>query len=318
LVVFRHELYSAIPLPEGHPYPIRKHEALCLSLEGLPVEWREAVPANRGLLEAVHDPAYLDAFERGVLPAAAMRRVGFPWSPLLVRRTLNSVGGTVEAAKVALERGLAFQTAGGYHHAHRDYGAGYCMINDIVVAARALIDEGLCRLILVVDLDAHQGDGTAALTAGSEDILTLSLHGDRIFPARKTLSRFDFPLPAGTGDLDYLSTLDRALDQALGTGRPDLIIYQAGVDIHEDDLLGKFTLSEKGIRRRDRKILDLSAVEAIPLLVLPGGGYQRDWRALVPLHRIVFEEAAARNLSPALLSRRGSFEAPRSSRNPCS
>jgi len=271
---------------------MRKHEALCLSLEGLPVEWREAVPADRGLLEAVHDQAYLDAFETGKLPAAAMRRIGFPWSPLLVQRTLNSVGGTVEAAKVALERGLALQTAGGYHHAHRDFGAGYCMINDIVVAARALLDEGRCGLILVVDLDAHQGDGTASLTAGNEDILTLSLHGDRIFPARKARSRFDFPLSVGTGDRDYLATLERGIELALGAGLPDLIIYQAGVDIHVDDLLGKFALSEEGIRRRDRRILELASNEGIPLLVLPGGGYQRDWRALVPLHRMVFEEAA--------------------------
>ncbi len=292
--VFYHPLYSALSLPPGHRFPLAKYQALFDRLQSLPLDFCQARVVDPALLRRVHDPAYVEGALTGSLPAAALRRIGFPWSPALIQRTLYSVGATVAAAEAALKYGCTMQISGGYHHAHRAMGSGFCLFNDLVLAAEQVLAHPGIDRVLICDLDVHQGDGSAALCSGRRDIITLSLHAERNFPSRKPPSHLDFPLPDGTGDEAYLETLEQALAMALRLYSPDLILYQAGVDIHVDDELGHLAVSSQGVRLRDRWVLGEAARHGIPIAAVPGGGYRRDWQPLIALHAGLFEEALTR------------------------
>ncbi len=207
---------------------------------------------------------------------------------------MRSVGATIAASRHALEQGCGLQISGGYHHAHRDHGSGFCLFNDLVIAAQACLDEERCEQVLIVDLDVHQGDGSAALCAGRRDIITLSLHGEHNFPHHKAASHLDFPLPSGMTDDAYLTTLQQALSLALRLYSPDLILYQAGVDVHHADELGYLSLSDEGVRLRDAMVFDCAIKHGLPIAAVPGGGYRRDWQQLIPLHMSLFETARHR------------------------
>lgn len=294
LRIFYHPHYSTLVLPERHRFPLAKYQALFERLGDLGYSLAEAPPASRDQIIRVHDADYVDAALQGRLDQAAIRRLGFPWSPLLIERTLRSVGATLAASRHALEQGCGLQISGGYHHAHRDFGSGFCLFNDLVIAARTCLDEGRCERVLIVDLDVHQGDGSAALCAGSRDIITLSLHGEHNFPHHKPASHLDFALPSGMGDDAYLETLAQALSLALRLHAPDLILYQAGVDVHRDDELGYLSLTDAGVRQRDAMVFDYAVRHGLPIAAVPGGGYRRDWQQLIPLHLSLFEEARRR------------------------
>ena len=294
LRIFYHPYYSALVLPERHRFPLAKYQALFERLGDLGYPLAEAPPASRDQIIRVHDADYVDAALQGRLDQAAIRRLGFPWSPLLIERTLRSVAATLAASRHALEQGCGLQISGGYHHAHRDFGSGFCLFNDLVIAARTCLDEGRCERVLIVDLDVHQGDGSATLCAGSRDIITLSLHGEHNFPRHKPASHLDFALPSGMGDDAYLETLAQALSLALRLHAPDLILYQAGVDVHRDDELGYLSLTDAGVRQRDAMVFDYAVRHGLPIAAVPGGGYRRDWQQLIPLHLSLFEEARRR------------------------
>ncbi|WP_421144717.1 histone deacetylase [Aeromonas dhakensis] len=294
LRIFHHPLYSALTLPERHRFPLAKYQALFEQLGNLGYPLAEATPASRAQIERVHDADYVEAALAGTLDAGAIRQLGFPWSPMLIERTLRSVGATLAASRHALAQGCGLQISGGYHHAHRDVGSGFCLFNDLVIAAQTCLDEGRCEQVLIVDLDVHQGDGSAALCQGRRDIITLSLHGEHNFPRHKPASHMDFPLPSGMEDDAYLTTLAEALNLALRLYAPDLILYQAGVDVHHADELGYLALSDEGVRQRDAMVFDCAQRHGLPIAAVPGGGYRRDWQQLIPLHMSLFEEANKR------------------------
>ncbi|MED7772219.1 histone deacetylase [Aeromonas dhakensis] len=294
LRIFHHPLYSALTLPARHRFPLAKYQALFEQLGNLGYPLGEATPASRAQIERVHDADYVEAALTGTLDADAIRQLGFPWSSVLIERTLRSVGATLAASRHALEQGCGLQISGGYHHAHRDFGSGFCLFNDLVIAAQTCLDEGRCEQVLIVDLDVHQGDGSAALCQGRRDIITLSLHGEHNFPRHKPASHMDFPLPSCMEDDAYLTTLAEALNLALRLYAPDLILYQAGVDVHHADELGYLALSDEGVRQRDAMVFDCAQRHGLPIAAVPGGGYRRDWQQLIPLHMSLFEEANKR------------------------
>nr|WP_314466907.1 histone deacetylase [uncultured Novosphingobium sp.] len=238
----------------------------------------------RRWLEAVHDPDYVEEVLSCTVPAAKVRRIGFAVDAGISRRSQLSVGGTWLAAKLALRHGYAANSAGGSHHALADTGAGYCVFNDLAVAANRLIEEGDAARILILDLDVHQGDGTAALTAGRGDIFTLSLHAEKNFPTRKARSSLDIALPDGMGDAAYMDILGRTLPGVLDEFMPDLILMQAGVDAHGDDRLGRLALSDDGLLARDRMVAREARRRGLPLASTLGGGYGADRAAVAGRH----------------------------------
>ncbi len=294
LQIFHHPFYSALALPERHRFPLAKYQGLFerLTSEGYPLV--RAPAASTTQICRIHDKDYVAAALAGQLDDRAIRQLGFPWSPMLIERTQHSVGATIAASHHALAQGCGLQISGGYHHAHRDFGSGFCLFNDLVIAAQTCLDEGRCEQVLIVDLDVHQGDGSAALCQGRRDIITLSLHGEHNFPRHKPASHMDFPLPSGMEDDAYLTTLAQALDLALRLYAPDLILYQAGVDVHHADELGYLALSDEGVRQRDAMVFDCAQRHGLPIAAVPGGGYRRDWQQLIPLHMSLFEEAKKR------------------------
>jgi len=241
-------------------------------------------PMPRRWIEAVHDPDYVEQVAACAVPPEKERRIGFPITERVSRRAFLSPGGTWLAARLALRHGFAANGAGGSHHALYDTGAGYCVLNDLAIAANRLIAEGMAHRILIVDLDVHQGDGTAALTAGRDDIVTFSMHGEKNFPARKAVSDCDVALPDATGDAAYLAALDAHLPTLLAEVRPDLVFYQAGVDPHEGDRLGRLALTDAGLEARDRFVMNLVARRGIPLASVLGGGYGHDRMAVARRH----------------------------------
>ncbi len=235
-------------------------------------------------LRLVHDPGYIDAVLGGTLEPQALRRLGFPWGPELPERSLRTVQGTVEAAADALATGVGLNLAGGTHHAFADRGEGYCVFNDLAVAIRALQREGRLTRAVVIDLDVHQGNGTASLFAGDPDVFTFSMHGARNYPFRKERSRLDVELDDGTTDADYLRRLDACLDDVLAESRAEAACYIAGADPFAGDRLGRLRLSIDGLRLRDRKVIHACRRRGIPLVVVLGGGYARDLGDLVTIH----------------------------------
>ena len=277
--------HFVLPLPEGHRFPMQKYRLLRDQLQAvLPaVSLQEAPAASDGELALAHTPSYVEAVVQGTLSAAAQREIGFPWTPRMVERSRRSVGATIAAARTALREGVAANLAGGTHHAYADKGGGYCVFNDVAVAARLMQAEWhrqhrkLLR-IAVVDLDVHQGNGTAAIFADDPTVFTLSMHGEKNFPFRKEASDLDVDLPDGCLDDAYLSALDKALMDMEGRhtdGPPGLIFYVAGADPHEGDRLGRLKLTTAGLRTRDQRVFDFARERQIPLAFSMAGGYGR-------------------------------------------
>ena len=271
-----------------------KHAAVIEALQhdGAPLTVHSPEPMPREWIEAAHDPAYVEAVLAAAVDPAIERRIGFRITPPVARRAALSPGGTWLAARLALVHGYAANAAGGSHHALPDTGAGYCVFNDLAIAALRLVGEGDARAILIVDLDVHQGDGTAAILAGHPVIATLSVHAEKNFPARKARSTRDVALPDGTSDDAYLAALVPALAEMIESARPDLILYQAGVDVHADDRLGRLALTDGGIERRDALVAAEARRRGIPLASAMGGGYGSDLGAVAARHA-----ATMRNLA---------------------
>ncbi len=255
-----------------------------LGKSGVPMTVHEPEIMPRAWLEAIHDPTYVEEVVSCTVPAAKQRRIGFAIDEPISRRSQLSPGGTWLAAKLALRHGYAANSAGGSHHALADTGAGYCVFNDLVVAANRLIEEGDVSRILILDLDVHQGDGTAALTAGRGDIFTLSLHAEKNFPTQKARSSLDVALPDLTGDADYLEALSGCLPAALDQFSPELILLQGGVDAHGDDQLGRLALTDDGLAARDRMVSSEAWRRGTPLASTLGGGYGADREAVALRH----------------------------------
>jgi acetoin utilization deacetylase AcuC-like enzyme len=253
-------------------------------------EFTPAPMADPEIISLAHDPAYVRAFVEGRLPAVAMRRIGFPWSQGLVERTLASAGGTLCATEDALSRGWGGTLAGGTHHALYAEGAGFCVFNDIAIAIRNLQHNGRLKRAAVVDLDVHQGDGTAAIFQGDQDVFTFSMHGAANFPFRKQESRLDIALPDHTGDEQYLERLSAALPEVVGFG-PEIVFYQSGVDSLASDRLGRLSMTEEGLKERDRAVLGACRTAGIPVVVTLGGGYSEPIELTVEAHANTFRLA---------------------------
>jgi acetoin utilization deacetylase AcuC-like enzyme len=284
-----------VPLPEGHRFPMQKYALLRRRLlEEAVFSENELFAADlveRELLLGAHEPAYVDAVFSGTLSEFELRRLGFPWSQGLVARSRASVFGTVAAAHAALDEGIACNLAGGTHHAFASEGTGFCVFNDIAVAARALQREGLIDRAVIVDLDVHQGDGTASIFADDPSVFTFSMHGAKNFPFRKQKSSLDVELPDGCGDTEYLALLEEHLPRVLDAAAAQILFFQAGVDPLESDRLGRLKLTFDGLRRRDRMVLRSARALKLPAVVTLGGGYARPVSLSVEAHVGTFREA---------------------------
>ncbi len=275
--------HFVLPLPEGHRFPMRKYsrlrDRLAGELHGL--RFFEAPAASDGELALVHTPAYIQGIAQGSLDAAFYREIGFPWSPALAERARRSVGASVAAARAALAEGLAGNLAGGTHHAYAHKGGGFCVFNDIAVTARLMQAEAWRQRkqplpVAVIDLDVHQGNGTAHIFARDASVFTLSLHGEKNFPFRKEPSDLDVGLPDGCSDEAYLQALHQALAELEGRFAPQMLIYLAGADPHEGDRLGRLKLTMDGMAARDRVVFDWAWQRRLPVVLCMGGGYGHD------------------------------------------
>ena len=287
--------HFVLPLPEGHRFPMAKYRLLRerLAVDLPAIQMHQAEPASDGELALVHAPSYIQAVATGQLDARIQREIGFPWSEAMVTRSRRSAGATVQAARTALfgaaqtsasalaPQGVAANLAGGTHHAYADRGGGFCVFNDAAVAARLMQAEWFRRhkrplSVAVIDLDVHQGNGTARIFENDDSVFTLSLHGERNFPFAKERSDLDIALPDGCGDAQYLEALEQALEVLQSRFEPQLLIYLAGADAHEGDRLGRLRLSFDGLEARDRRVFDWAWQRRIPLAMAMGGGYGRD------------------------------------------
>ncbi|MBV7564984.1 histone deacetylase [Pseudomonas sp. sia0905] len=295
LPLIYHDDYSP-PFPDGHRFPMEKFRLLRdhLVASGLTRDEEllrpEICPAD--ILALCHCPAYIERYLSGELSHEDQRRLGLPWSPELARRTVRAVGGSLLAAEQALQHGLACHLAGGTHHAHYDYPAGFCIFNDLAVIARYLLESGKTGRVLIFDCDVHQGDGTARLLEDVPDAITVSLHCEQNYPARKASSDWDIPLPRGMGDADYLKVVDDTLGYLLALYQPDIVLYDAGVDVHKDDALGYLQLTDAGVAARDEAVLNHCLGRDIPVVGVIGGGYSKDRHALARRHGILHHSAA--------------------------
>lgn len=265
-----------LPLPAGHRFPSGKYRMLreLIAREGALGRARllPSPPATVAELRCAHAQDYVRSVLEGTLTRDAERRIGIPWSPTLVARSRATVGGSLAAARAALRDGLSGQLAGGTHHAHRDFGSGFCVFNDLAVAALTLLAEGSIDRAAIIDLDVHQGDGNAAILTGDERVFVLSVHGEKNFPFRKVASDLDVPLPDGTGDRPYMRSLADALP-AVEAFRPDLVLYLSGADALANDTLGRLSLTLEGLMERDRLVLELFRRRGVPVSIAIGGGY---------------------------------------------
>jgi acetoin utilization deacetylase AcuC-like enzyme len=284
-----------VPLPSGHPFPIAKFPLLKEQLlaEGVLEigDLLQPEPLDRATLELVHTPEYLDKLESSGLSAAEQRKLGMPWSDALWLRSRLASGGTLLAARAALETGLSGNLAGGTHHAFPDHGEGFCVLNDVAIAVAKLRAEGAIERAVIVDLDVHQGNGTAAIFEDVDEVFTFSMHGERNYPAAKMRSNLDVPLTDGVGDDEYLAALERHLPHVLGAANADLGFYLAGVDVAAGDRYGKLALSEQGIRTRDRRVIEALRGRGLPMVIVLGGGYAATRARTVELHAHAFREA---------------------------
>ncbi|HIK13197.1 MAG TPA: histone deacetylase [Oscillatoriaceae cyanobacterium M33_DOE_052] len=295
LPIVNHPDYVA-PLPPGHRFPMAKFGMLydLLMRDRFGQAWEFFTPSlpPREWLELVHAPDYVQAYCEGTLDAKSLRRIGLPWTEQLAHRTCIAVGGTVLTAQLALKTGLACNTVGGTHHAFTDFGSGFCIFNDMAIATRVVQTQGLAQKVLILDLDVHQGDGTAAIFRDDDSVFTFSMHCAANFPAHKQTSDLDVPLAVGTEDDEYLQTLASYLPDVLAAVKPDLVIYDAGVDTHVGDLLGKLALSDSGIFRREMQVLSTCVAAGYPVACVIGGGYSQDIKGLAYRHSLLHRAAA--------------------------
>lgn len=285
-----------VPLPPEHRFPMAKfkklYEMLLRDRIVAESQFHQPEPPPQDWIELVHTPEYVQAYCNGTLDERAMRRIGLPWSSALVNRTCTAVGGTILTAKLALECGLACNTAGGTHHAFPDYGSGFCIFNDLAIAPRVVQKLGLAEKILIIDLDVHQGDGTAFIFQNDPSVFTFSMHCDVNFPGTKQKSDLDVPLREGMEDDEYLQILAQHLPDLLSEIKPDLVFYDAGVDPHLGDRLGKLALTDAGLFRRDMQVLMTCIAQGYPVACVIGGGYAEDMDALVYRHSLVHRAAS--------------------------
>ena len=265
-----------MPVPPGHRFPAVKYRLLRETIEReaiLPIESLTPSPlATVEELTRAHSPEYVSAVLDGTLSADIVRRIGLPWSPALARRSRATVGGSLAAAREALHHGISGQLAGGTHHAHRDFGSGFCVFNDLAVAALTLLEDGVVQRIAILDLDVHQGDGNASILAGRPGVLVISIQGARNFPFRRVPSDIDVELADGTEDRAYLEALTDVLP-AIEAHRPDLVLYLSGVDPLKEDRLGRLALTHEGLAERDRMVLEMCRRRGFPISIAIGGGY---------------------------------------------
>lgn len=290
-----HDDYSP-PLPPGHRFPMEKFRLLRDHLvdSGMTTDAAilrpELVAADQ--LTLAHDRDYVERYCTGSMSPQELRRLGLPWSPQLAQRTLRAVGGSLQAADLALEHGLACHLAGGTHHAHRDHASGFCIFNDLAVIALSLLERGRVGRVLIFDCDVHQGDGTARILEPVPDAVTVSLHCEKNFPARKAQSDWDIGLAPGIGDQEYLKVVNDTLNYLLPLYQPDLVLYDAGVDVHRDDALGLLNLTDEGLAMRDRAVIEHCLGRDIPVVGLIGGGYDKDRALLARRHAQLHFSAA--------------------------
>jgi acetoin utilization deacetylase AcuC-like enzyme len=279
--------HHPVPLPDGHPFPIDKYVRLRQRLAAervVPADrLHPAPPATPEQLLRVHDPDYVQRVAYGQLSPRELRRLGFPWSPELYRRSIHSVGGTIAAARAALDTGLGINLAGGTHHAGRAHGAGFCVFNDVMVAIRTLQADNRLRRAAVLDCDVHQGDGTAELAEGDDTVFTMSIHGANNFPVRKRRSDLDVALPNAADDETYLAALTPAVERALGSAAPELVFYLAGADPYAGDRFGRLAVTKAGLAARDRLVLGTCHRRGIATAVVMAGGYAADLDDIVDI-----------------------------------
>ena len=284
--VFYSDVY-VLPLPDGHKFPITKYRLVRDGLlrEGIikPHEFYLSEPVEPEIVKLAHAPDYVDAVITGTVERLTMRRIGFPWTPELVIRSFTIVGGAIASAEEALESGVAGNLAGGTHHALWDAGEGFCVFNDLAVVVQYLFAQGLVRRVAIIDLDVHQGNGTAAILGGRDDVYLLSMHGAKNYPFRKVPSTIDIDLADNTGDDEYLRLLAQELPKIIAW-RPDIILYQAGVDPLEADTLGRLSLTMQGLAKRDAMVFRACRQHGIPLSLAMGGGYAKPVEVTVQAH----------------------------------
>jgi acetoin utilization deacetylase AcuC-like enzyme len=286
-----------VPLSPDHPFPMSKYPLLKQQLvaENLLANDEILVPAPLAIesMRLVHTPGYLAKLIEGRLSRSELRRLGLPWSEALWLRSRLASAGTVIAARAALEDGLAGNLAGGTHHAFADHGEGFCVLNDVAIAIMQLRAEGAIERALVIDLDVHQGNGTAAIFESTNEVFTFSMHGERNYPSVKMRSSLDIGLPDGTGDSDYLGTLSRTLPDVLEAADPQIAFYVAGVDVVAGDRFGKLALTASGLRMRERLVIRSVRGRGLPLVIVLAGGYAPTRALTAELHTHVFREAVA-------------------------
>lgn len=289
-----HPIYSELDLPVRHRFPIEKYQGIydALIKRNVPPDWFVTpTPLSPDNLKKVFQPIYVQELTTGELNPKAMRRIGFPWSEQLIKRSLTACAGTVLTAQKALEFGKALNLTGGYHHAFADFGSGFCLFNDLYLAALTMLQAPNIDKVLIFDCDVHQGDGTAKLAQGNDAIITVSIHGEKNFPYRKQVSDFDFGLPKGTSDDEFLACVEEAFELAIRLHQPDAIIYDAGVDVHIDDDLGHLAITTEGVYARDKYVFERASQLNLPIAAVIGGGYQRDIDALVNVHLQLYRAA---------------------------
>ncbi|HSE67754.1 MAG TPA: histone deacetylase [Gemmatimonadales bacterium] len=286
-----------VPLPPGHRFPIAKYALIrdavvaagLLPAQAIEEPGRVSVEA----LQLVHEPAYVTSILDGTLDPVAARRLGFPWTPELRERSMHTVQGTLEAAHDALDRGAGINLAGGTHHAFADRGEGFCVFNDVAIAVRWLQRSGMVRNVAIVDLDVHQGNGTARLFEDDPDIFTFSMHGDNNYPFHKESSRLDVGLPDGCDDSFYIGQLAGHLGAVLDAAKPDLVCYLGGADPYLGDRFGRLRLSIDGLRRRDHMVFETCARRGLPVVMTLAGGYAADLQDIATIHLNTVRELLA-------------------------
>lgn len=277
--------HFVLPLPQGHRFPMAKYRMVREQVGNFAgLQLTEAPAATDTELLLAHDPIYLQRVITGTLAPQAQREIGFPWSPGMVERSRRSVGATIAASRVALQEGVSVNLAGGTHHAYRDKGSGFCVFNDAAIAARVMQRRHGVGQVAIIDLDVHQGNGTASILKRDPSIFTLSVHGEKNFPFRKEPSDLDVGLPDGCNDQTYLAALDQALAQLLERCQPRLLIYLAGADPHEADRLGRLNLTFEGLRARDQRVLQLARQLNVGVAITMAGGYGTDINQTVAVH----------------------------------
>lgn len=273
MLIYRTDMFP-LPLPEGHRFPARKYSLLAEQVALFALGNMDTAPAaSRYELSLAHNSRYVGQVLDGTLDTRQQREIGFPWSAAMAERSCRSVGATIAAAYSALHHGCGVNLSGGTHHANRHQGSGFCVFNDVAVASCLLLEQGQARRILIIDLDVHQGNGTAEIFSGHPSVFTFSMHGEKNFPFRRAHSTWDIDLPDGTTDHAYLSTLAAHLPTIFEYARPDIVFYVAGADPYAGDRLGRLSLSKAGLLERDRQVMDICQARDVPLVITMGGGY---------------------------------------------